>query len=75
MLTLHMSPGSSSMAVHIALHEVGVPFEVKAWSLAKKETRSAAYLAINPAGKVPALIVDGKLLTEVAGCLFYLAKR
>lgn len=75
MLTLHLSPGSSSMAVHIALQEIGVPFEVKSWSLARKETRSAAYLAINPAGKVPALIVDGKLLTEVAGCLFYLAKR
>lgn len=75
MLTLHLSPGSSSMAVHIALHEVGAPFEVKTWSLARKETRSPAYLAINPAGKVPALIVDGTLLTEVAGCLFYLARR
>ena len=33
------------------------------------------FLAINPAGKVPTLIVDGTAITEVAGCLFYLAKR
>ena len=44
------------------------------WTLAKG-TRTPEYLAINPAGKVPALVVDGKLLTEVAGGLFYLAKR
>ena len=74
MLTLHLSPATSSMAVHIALHEVGVPFETKVWTLAKG-TRTPEYLAINPAGKVPALVVDGKLLTEVAGGLFYLAKR
>ena len=74
MLTLHLSPATSSMAVHIALHEVGVPFETKVWTLAKG-TRTPEYLAINPAGKVPALVVDGTLLTEVAGGLFYLAKR
>ena len=74
-LVLYLSPGSSSMAVHIALHEVGVPFEVRPLSFARKETRSPAFLAINPAGKVPTLLIDGRPLTEVAGCLFYLAKR
>jgi len=72
---LYLSPGSSSMAVHIALHEVGVPFETRSLSFHKKEHRTAEFLAINPAGKVPTLLVDGKPLTEVAGCLFYLAKR
>lgn len=74
MLTLHLSPATSSMAVHIALHEVGVPFETKVWAMTQG-TRSPEYLALNPAGKVPALVVDGTLLTEVAGGLFYLAKR
>jgi glutathione S-transferase len=74
-LTLYLSPGSSSMAVHIALHEIGVPFETRSLSFFKKEHRSPAFLAINPAGKVPTLLVDGTPLTEVAGCLFYLAKR
>jgi glutathione S-transferase len=74
-LTLYFSPGASSMAVHIALHELDVPFEAKPVSLAKKETRTADFLSINPAGKVPTLLADGTPLTEVAACLFYLAKR
>src|SRR5215510_5317317 len=74
MLTLYFAPGSSSMAAHIALHEVGVPFESRPLSFAKRETRSPAYLAINPEGKVPTLVIDGRPLTEVAGILFYLAR-
>src|SRR6266849_4754224 len=64
MLTLYFSPGASSMAPHIALHEVGAPFEGK-----------PVFLAINPEGKVPTMLIDGRVLTEVAGILFYLAKR
>jgi glutathione S-transferase len=74
-LALYFSPGSSSMAVHIALHEIGVPFEARSLSFFKKEHRTPAFLAVNPAGKVPTLLVDGTPLTEVAGCLFYLARR
>jgi glutathione S-transferase len=74
-LTLYLSPGSSSMAVHIALHEIGAPFETRSLSFHRKEHRTPEFLAINPAGKVPTLLVDGKPLTEVAGCLFYLARR
>lgn len=75
MLTLYYTPGSSSMAAHIALYEVGLPFEAKLISLARKEQKSPAYLALNPEGKVPTLIVEGGPLTEVAGILFYLGKR
>jgi glutathione S-transferase len=75
MLTLYFAPGASSMAPHIALHEIGVPFDSHPISLAKKENRTPAFLAINPEGKVPALLIDGRLLTEVAGILFYLARR
>ena len=74
-LTLYLSPGSSSMAVHIALHEIGVPFESKSLSFHKKEHRQPPFRAINPAGKVPTLMVDGTPVTEVAGCLLFLAKR
>lgn len=74
MLTFYFSPGSSSMAVHIALHETGAPFEARPLSLADKDTRKPAFLAINPNGKVPTLLIDGRVLTEVAGCLFYLAR-
>jgi len=74
MLTLYFAPGSSSFAVHIALHEIGVPFEGKPMSF-KNDLRSPAYLALNAEGKVPTLLVDGRPLTEVAAILYYLAKR
>lgn len=63
------------MAPHIALHEIGCPFEGKPISLAKKENREPAFLAINPEGKVPTLLIDGRVMTEVAGILFYMARR
>jgi glutathione S-transferase len=75
MLTLYFSPGSSSMAPHIALHEIGTSFESRPLSFASKENRSPEYLALNPEGKVPTLVIDGRPLTEVAAILFYLAKR
>ena len=74
MLTLYYGPGSSSMAPHIALHEIGAPFEARALSLKGKQQREPGYLALNPEGKVPLLLIDGRPLTEVAGILFYLAK-
>jgi glutathione S-transferase len=74
MLTLYMSPGSSSMAPHIALHEIGAPFEAKWISFGRREQRTPDYLALNPEGKVPALVIDGGVLTEVAAVLYYLAR-
>ncbi len=73
-LALYFAPGSSSMAVHIALYEVGAEFEPKPLSFWRREQKSAGYLAINPEGKVPTLMVDGEALTEVAACLYYLAR-
>ena len=75
MLTLYYAPGSSSFATHIALHEIGTPFEAHRLSIPDKGTRTPEYLAINPAGKVPALMIEGRVLTEVAAILYYLAKR
>jgi glutathione S-transferase len=48
MLTLYFAPGSSSMAVHIALHEIGAPFEGKPMSFKKDDMRSPEYLAARP---------------------------
>jgi glutathione S-transferase len=75
MITLYFAPGSSSMAVHIALHEIGVPFEARPLSFKDGGLRAPDFLALNPEGKVPVLLVDGRPLTEVAAILFYLAKR
>jgi len=75
MLTLYFSPGSSAMATHIALHEVGVAFEARPTLLYQNAHRSPEYLAINAEGKVPTLVIDGRPLTEVAATLWYLARR
>jgi glutathione S-transferase len=75
MLTLFFAPGSSSMAPHIALHEIGVPFAARPLSFANQDNRSPAYLRLNPEGKVPTLLVEGRPMTEVAAILFYLARR
>ena len=58
-----------------ALHEIGAPFESRPLSFHRKENRDPAFLAINPEGKVPTLLLDDRPLTEVAGILFYLARR
>jgi len=75
MLTFYFAPGSSSMAVHIALHEVGAPFESRPLSFARRDHCAPNFLALNPEGKVPTLLIDGRPLTEVAAILYYLAKR
>ena len=61
-LVLYLAPGSSSMAPHIALNEVGAAFEMRPLSLARKEHRSPDYLRLNPEGKVPTLLVDDRPL-------------
>lgn len=75
MLTLYFAPGSSSMAPHIALHEIGAPFEARSLSFKTRAMHAPEILALNPEGKVPILMIDGRPLTEVAAILFYLARR
>jgi glutathione S-transferase len=75
MLTLYFAPGASSMAPHLALHEIPVLFEARPVSFRRRGNRSADYLALNPEGKVPTLLIDGRPLTEVAAILYYLARQ
>src|SRR5215813_11701439 len=74
MLTFYFAPGSSSMAPHIGLHEVGASFEPRPMSFKNGDLRRPEHLAINPEGKVPTLVIDGRPLTEVAAILYYLAR-
>jgi glutathione S-transferase len=74
-LALYFAPGSSSMAPHIVLHELGAAFEPRPVSFHRHETRTPEFLALNPAGKVPVLLIDGRPLTEVAAILYWLARR
>ncbi|MFB0766102.1 glutathione S-transferase family protein [Aeromonas salmonicida] len=74
-LTLYLAPGTCAMAVHIALTEAQAHHQVKRLDLAAGEQRSAAYLAINPKGRVPALVTERGVLTETPALLLYVAQR
>lgn len=72
-MKLYYTPGACSLAVHIALREASVPFELEKVDLARKRTeRGRSYLEVNPKGSVPALELEGgDILTEAAACLQY----
>jgi glutathione S-transferase len=76
-MKLYYAPGSCALAVHIALIEAGLDFDLERVGFAGKRTEGGAdYLALNPKGKVPALeLDDGSVLTEVAVLLQYVADR
>jgi glutathione S-transferase len=75
MYTLYYAPGSAGLVVHLALLEAGAPFELKRIDIEKGEQRSPDYLAINPHGVVPALMVDGQPHGEAAALVLLLAER
>jgi len=71
--TLFHAPNSRSGAVRILLEELGIGYELHVLDLKRKEQRDAAYLAVNPMGKVPAILHDGVLVTEQTAIFIYLA--
>lgn len=73
-LTLYYAPGTCAQAVLIALHEAGASFEAKRLNMAEGEQRSPAYLAINPKGRVPALVTPQGVLSETLALLLYVAQ-
>ena len=72
---LHLSPGTAALAVHWMLIHLGVPFEVVRLDHEAGDTRTPAFLALNPSGHVPVLVVDGEPRAEVAALLMLLAER
>lgn len=74
MLKLFYTPGTISIAVAIALEEAGLTYETVKVDFASAEQTKAAYLAINPKGRVPALVGhDGTVMTETGALLDYVA--
>lgn len=76
-MKLYYARGTCSLAPHIVLHELGVPFDTEAVNHREKKTASGGdYRAINPKGYVPTLqLDDGEYLSEAAVVLQYLADR
>jgi glutathione S-transferase len=73
-IQFYFAPMTSSMRVHWALEEVGVPYEKIKVSLAEKEQKKPEYLMLNPNGKVPLLVVDGRPIFESLAQLLYLGE-
>jgi len=68
----HASPSRSSIVLWM-LEEVGPPYDIKLIRLSEGDNRKPEYLKINPLGKVPALVHNGAVITEVAAICTYLA--
>lgn len=75
MYTLFGSPSTAGTAIHWLLLELKVPFEARLLDFDKDEHKTADYLAINPDGVVPTLIVDGAPVTQMAAIAILLAER
>jgi len=75
MYILYYSPGTASMAIHLALLEIGVSFRLERVDFEQQAQRSEEYLRLNPLGQVPTLIIDGLPYAESAALLMMLADR
>jgi glutathione S-transferase len=74
-ITLYHSPASRAFIAYWLLEELGVPFDVQTVDIRKGDQKKPEYLAINPAGKVPALTDNGAVVTETSAICIYLADR
>ncbi len=74
-IELYFSPGACSRVSLIALEETGVAYSSHRVLLARSEHKAPEFLALNPKGRVPVLVLDGNVLTENVAILEFLACR
>ncbi|MDT7951222.1 MAG: glutathione S-transferase family protein [Acetobacteraceae bacterium] len=74
MLTLFYAPQTRATGVRILLEELGAPYDLHVLRLRRNEQHAPDFLAINPLGKVPAILHDGAVITEQAAIYQYLAE-
>lgn len=72
MIKLYYSPGTACLAPHFLLEELGLAYELVLVDTSKQEHQQAAYLQLNPNGKIPLLIDGDFALTESAAICLYL---
>jgi glutathione S-transferase len=72
-ITLYTNPRSRGLTVHWLLEELGAPYAINNLDFEKREHKAPWYLAINPMGKVPAIVHRGVVVTESAAICVYLA--
>ena len=74
-LKLFYTPQTCALASHIVLEEVGAEYETVRIDFRREEQRKPEYLAINPKGRVPALVTERGVLTETPALLVFIAQR
>jgi glutathione S-transferase len=70
---LYYNPRSRARVIHWLLEELAVPYRIELLRMDLKAHKQPAYLAINPMGKVPALVHRGVTVTETPAIVAYLA--
>jgi len=73
MYTLYYAPGAASLVVHWLLLELELPHELRRLDLEAGEHKRPEYLALNPNGVVPTLLIDGQPVYEAAALVLHLA--
>ena len=74
MFKLYYAPGTCALASHIALEEAGASYAAERLDFKNSQQTTPQYLAINPKGRVPALVTDHGTLTETPAILAYIAQ-
>lgn len=72
-ITLFHSPNTRSTGTLILLEELGAPYTLKILNMKAGEQRQPAFLAVNPMGKVPAILHGDALVTEQSAIFLHLA--
>ncbi len=75
MLALYYYPGNASLLPHMMLREIGAPFELRLVDRSQNAQKSAAYLRLNPNGRIPVLVDGDLVLFEAAAVALHLADR
>ncbi len=74
MLKLFTAANTCALASHITLEEADAPYELVRVDFSANDQRKPEYLAINPKGRVPALVTERGVLTETPAILAFIAQ-
>lgn len=72
-IVFYHNPQSRAQMVHWMLEEAGAPYRIVPIDFEKREHKSAAFLALNPMGKLPTIVHRGTVVTETAAIIAYIA--
>ena len=78
MITLYSAATPNGHKVSIALEELALPYELRVLDLGRKDQKDAAFLAINPNGRIPVIVdrdSDDFPVFESGAILIYLAEK